>query len=322
MQPLVSFIVLCYNHREFIGECVQSILTQQGDYQFEVIVVDDASPDHSADVIHQFSDSRIHLIQHSCNQGHIATVTDGLKQANGSYIARIDGDDRYRPEFLKHVLPIFEQYADVGMVYADTATINSAGEINTMQNDRVHDGQDFHGNEFVHLLQQNFICAPTIIARRHVWERCLPVLDGLAFHDWYFTLMMARQCNFYYIHQVLADYRIHANNMHTHIARNKTEEASIFRLLDKVYNEKELYTSLEVQKQKARHRIFGTHYLTLGDKYFGNQYSMDAQRCYLAALRHQPKYLFNFGLMRRLTATYLGQSRYEKLRDSWKSSAT
>ena len=310
-RPLVSFVVLSYNFSRFLGECVSSILAQQGAHEFEIIVVDDASTDDSGALLDSFADPRIRIIRHARNQGHAATVNDGLAAARGEYVARIDGDDRYRPQFLDSVLPIFAAHPEVGLVYGDAAVVDERGAINTERSDTAHSGRDFKGNELVALLERNFICAPTIIARREAWLRALPAPQGLAFHDWYFTLTIAREWEFYYLDQVLADYRVHSGNMHTQIARNKSEEPSIFWMLDRIYGQPERSNELQTAKQRARRRVYGAHYLTLADKYFGFGLDADAQRCYARAMRYRPRLALNAGVVRRLTGTLLGRKRYE-----------
>lgn len=308
----ITFVVLSYNFEHYIGECVASILAQQGDYDFEVIIVDDASTDATPALLATLIDPRIRIIQHKVNQGHVATVMDGLKAARGQLIARIDGDDRYRPDFLQTTVPIFAQYPEVGLVYADVALINDQGVITQPNSDRAHNGKDFRGNELVALLGWNFICAPTIIARREAWLETLPVPAHLAFHDWYFTTMIARRWTFYYRHAVLADYRVHAGNMHTHLVRKKNEEPSIIWVLNTIFNTPEADPMLEQAKQQARRTIYARHYLTLADKYFGVGFDHDARRCYLRALLYQPRLLLRPGPLRRLLATYLGRAIYER----------
>jgi glycosyltransferase involved in cell wall biosynthesis len=321
--PLVSFVVLSYNHSRFIGECLQSILDQKGSVPFEVIVVDDASTDDSAQRIRSFRDARIHFIPHEKNQGHGPTVRDGMAQAQGSLIARIDGDDRYRPEFLEKSVHVFEQHPNVGLFYADAAIINDAGQMTDPHGDshRVHAGQDFMGNEFCALLERNFICAPTIIARAEAWRAALPVPEGLAFHDWYFTLSIGRQYDFYYCHEVLADYRVHSGNLHAAIARNKTEERSIFWLLDRLYSEKETNATLEKSKRAVRSRVYSAHYRLLATKYFGYEMNADARRCYLRAVRYKPSHLLDISFSRQLAATCFGRTFYERAKALLKPSA-
>jgi glycosyltransferase involved in cell wall biosynthesis len=313
-EPLVSFVVLSYNYARYIGETIGSVLQQEGDYRFELIVVDDASTDNSHEVITSFSDPRIVYLRHDRNQGHAATVTDGLREARGKYIARIDSDDRYRPHFLRQVVPILEQRPNVGLVYGDAAIIDSDGVLTALTTDSQHDNADFEGNEYIALLEKNFICAPTIIARREAWLNALPIAAGLSFHDWWFTLQISRSWDFYYRNEVLADYRVHNANYHTKITRNKSEEESIVRLLNDLFAQEEATASLQQSKLAARNRILGTHYLVLALKYFGARMTADARRCYLSAIRYRPAYLANAEVVRQLFATYIGLETYQRIK--------
>ncbi len=312
--PLVSFVVLSYNYARYIGETIGSILAQDGAYDFEIIVVDDASADNSNEVIASFKDARIRHIRHERNLGHAATVTDGLRAARGDYVARIDSDDRYRPGFLRETVPILQRHAAVGLVYGDAAILNEHGVLTALTTDTEHGGVDFTGNEYVTLLAKNFICAPTVIARREAWLEALPIPDGLSFHDWYFTVQIARRWNLYFRSAVLADYRVHAGNYHTVITRNRTEEGSIMRLLDQLFSEPEREASLQHAKLRARNRIYGAHYLVLALKYFGAGMSRDARRCYLAAVRHRPAYLSRPAVVRQLMGTFMGIATYQHIK--------
>ena len=162
-RPLVSFVVPCYNYARYLPDCLQSIFRQEGAYAFEVIAIDDASTDDTQAVLQRLSDPRLRVITHSANCGHIATITEGLQEARGDYIARIDPDDRYHPGFLQIALDLFAKYSDVLMVYGNHALIDDTGEVTLDRADWVHGGRDFKGNELIPLLAQNFICAPTVI---------------------------------------------------------------------------------------------------------------------------------------------------------------
>ena len=162
------------------------------------------------------------------------------------------------------------------------------------------------------LLEENYICAPTALARRELWEAALPVPHGLAFNDWYFNLMMARSSDFYFTTRVQADYRVHSENHHTKIVRDKSEEPSILSLLDRIFSEVESSSLLEREKLRARGRVYGRHYLTLAEKYFGMGMNDDSRRCYWNAIRNHPRYALKCGVQRRLAATVVGRERYER----------
>jgi glycosyltransferase involved in cell wall biosynthesis len=291
---------------------LKSIFEQEGGHDFEIIAVDDGSTDDTEKILCAFADSRLRVIRHQVNQGHVATINEGLAAARGAFVARIDPDDRYRPHFLSTALEKFEAFPEVGLVYGDAALIDQEGHRTAERSDTVHGGRDFRGNELVRLMEENFICSPTVIARREAWIRALPVPDGLAFHDWYFTLMMAREHDFYYVNRVLADYRVHPANHHSRIVSDGSEEASIFRLLDGIFAEAEKDPDMEAVKRRARRRIYGAQYLTLASKYFGLGIYPDARRCYFRAIGERPAYLFRPVVLRRLAATFVGRRIYER----------
>lgn len=313
-QPRVSFVVLSYNYARFIGETISSILAQEGNHDFEIVVVDDASTDNSDEVIRAFQDPRLRYFRHERNLGHAATVTDGLRAARGDLVARIDSDDRYRPYYLNEVLPLFDAHPEIGLVYGDAAIMDAAGVITIPTSDVIHGGRDHHGNEYARLLAENFICAPTVIARRQAWLDALPIPEGLVFHDWYFTLLIGRNYPFYYRARVLADYRVHAANYHTLISRNRSEEPSIIGLLDTLFEQTERDDALERAKQAARNDVYARHYLTFAQKYFGHGLNADARRCYLQAVRRRPANLLRADVARQLTGTLIGRPLYERIK--------
>ena len=85
--PLISFVVPCYNYARFLPDCLNSILHQEGDFDFEIIIIDDASTDNTADVIRSFADPRIRVITHVLNKGHAKTIEEGLRETRGRYVA-------------------------------------------------------------------------------------------------------------------------------------------------------------------------------------------------------------------------------------------
>jgi len=97
-KKIVSIIVPCYNHADFIGGTLDSILAQDFD-DFEVIVGDDASTDGSRDAISHFKD-RIRPFFFNKNRGYFATVNDLFHQVRGDYVHIFSSDDLYMPGFL------------------------------------------------------------------------------------------------------------------------------------------------------------------------------------------------------------------------------
>jgi glycosyltransferase involved in cell wall biosynthesis len=310
-QPLVSFVVPCYNYGRYLLDCLNSILTLEGDYEIEVIAIDDCSTDNTVEVLNGLTDPRLRVIRHTHNRGHVFTVNEGLKETRGKYVVRTDPDDRYRPNFLTETIPKLEQYPDVGLAYGDVAMIGENGTLYAERCDRVHNGSDFKGNEFIAILKNNFIGAPAVIARREAWMSAWPIPEGLAFNDWYFNIMLARRYEFYYVNKVVAEYRVHTSNHHAKIVQDRSEERSILRLLDKVFAEPETDPTLEQLKRTNRSAVYAAQYLDFGNKYFGFQMNRDARRCYKEAIVRKPSAAIRPEIVRRLAATFFPRDWYD-----------
>lgn len=105
-MPRVSVIIPLFNKAPFIGRALESIAAQTFT-DFELIVVDDGSTDDGARIVEQFSDSRIRLIrQHNAGPG--AARNRALAEAKGDYVAFLDADDEWLPEFLSNSVRLLD----------------------------------------------------------------------------------------------------------------------------------------------------------------------------------------------------------------------
>lgn len=96
MIPKISVIVPVYNTEKYLEECLNSILTQSLK-EIEIIVVNDASPDHSGEIVRRLAkaDDRIVFLEKPVNEGVGAARNDGIRRAAGEYICFMDSDDLY-----------------------------------------------------------------------------------------------------------------------------------------------------------------------------------------------------------------------------------
>ncbi len=125
--PKVSVIIPAYNNAEFLGEAIQSCLDQTYT-NFEIVVVNDASPDDIDEVINQFGDARLKYIVHESNKGLSAARNTGIRASLGEYIALLDGDDIFHPQKLELHVNLLEKYPEIGVTY------NSRFELNHSSN--------------------------------------------------------------------------------------------------------------------------------------------------------------------------------------------
>jgi glycosyltransferase involved in cell wall biosynthesis len=117
--PDISIVLATYDRRQSLQRAIASVLAQ-GDVQFELIVVDDASRDGTADYLATLSDPRIRTVTAERNGGPGAARNFGLKAARAGIVAFLDSDDAYLPNRL--AAPIAAFAADASVV----CTLSSA----------------------------------------------------------------------------------------------------------------------------------------------------------------------------------------------------
>ncbi len=116
--PTVSIIIPCYNYGRYLPVCVESALSQES-VRTNIVIVDDASPDGSVSIARRLaaSDSRIQVIEHRENRGHISTYNEGLRNATGDYVVLLSADDLLAPGSLARSAALLEAHHHVGFVY-------------------------------------------------------------------------------------------------------------------------------------------------------------------------------------------------------------
>ena len=109
IDDLVSILTPCYNGERFIADTMESVLRQTWPH-WEMIVVDDGSVDRSARIVQDYAerDGRVQLIRQQ-NGGAASARNAAMRLARGRYIALLDADDLWEPDFLEKQLAFMEQ---------------------------------------------------------------------------------------------------------------------------------------------------------------------------------------------------------------------
>ncbi|KAA2224807.1 glycosyltransferase family 2 protein [Chryseobacterium sediminis] len=108
MKDLVSIITPSYNSAEFIEETIQSVLNQTYE-NWEWLITDDLSKDNTVEIIRKYNDPRIKLQVLEKNGGAGNARNNSLERANGRYIAFLDSDDLWYPEYLETMITFLQQ---------------------------------------------------------------------------------------------------------------------------------------------------------------------------------------------------------------------
>jgi Glycosyl transferase family 2 len=171
--PRVSVVVPCYNYGHYLPSCLASALDQPG-VQVDVVVVDDASPDGSGDVAEQLAavDSRITVIRHNRNTGHITTYNDGLKAAEGDYLVLLSADDLLTTGSLARSAALLEAQPSVGFAYG--RALEFSGEPPTGPTGKVRSWTIWDGHDWLRMrwrTARNCIRSPEVMMRASVQRR-------------------------------------------------------------------------------------------------------------------------------------------------------
>jgi glycosyltransferase involved in cell wall biosynthesis len=222
-SPLVTVIIPSYNHAEFIGEAVDSVLVSPYT-ELELVIVDDGSSDETMEVLLPYrADPRV-TIHAQENRGAHAAINVGVALAAGDILCILNSDDAYHRERLNRLVSAFNADRELVLVASWLDVMDAEGT--TMG---VKEGfrnmppwpppsagprlQDL-GDPSLALLETNFIATTSNVAFR----RCLIEDHDLDFlplrytHDWDFILSACRRGGFAVLEEPLVRYRVHGDN--------------------------------------------------------------------------------------------------------------
>ncbi|UDL07030.1 glycosyltransferase family 2 protein [Marinobacter sp. CA1] len=126
MMPAISVVMPIYNVEAFVAQAVQSVLDQTFE-DFELIIVNDCSPDASVSICRRFHDPRIKIVEHKMNRGLAAARNTGILSARGHYMAFLDSDDFWHPHKLEKHKAHLDANPGVGVSFSRSAFVDPEG---------------------------------------------------------------------------------------------------------------------------------------------------------------------------------------------------
>jgi glycosyltransferase involved in cell wall biosynthesis len=127
-MPSVSVIVPNYNHAPYLPLRLKSIL-EQSYTEFELLILDDCSPDNSREVIQTFTnDPRVRVVLNEQNSGNtFLQWRKGLDRTSGDYVWIAESDDFADPRFLERLVPLLQMNPRVGLAFCETVIVDEDG---------------------------------------------------------------------------------------------------------------------------------------------------------------------------------------------------
>ena len=208
-KPLVSIIISCYNHQDYITQCIESIVRQTYS-NIELIVIDDGSTDKSADILEQLSKKYDFSFERQINMGLTKTLNKAIDKARGKYIAPLGSDDYLMLDKTEKQVQYLEHHQAIAVVGGNILCIDDNGQIKEKQRLKPYREIDFLT---VFLTPKQLPAAPTVLIRADVLQE----VGGFNIHcnledlDLWLRITHAGY-RIAVLNDLLAYYREHRNN--------------------------------------------------------------------------------------------------------------
>ncbi|MFO1468941.1 MAG: glycosyltransferase [Steroidobacteraceae bacterium] len=131
-NPLVSVCIVSYNHERYIRECLDSVVAQQTDFPFEVLIGDDRSGDGTMQIIAEFASrypGLVRVIGHATRLGVTPNMMSVHNSASGEFVAHLDADDCMLPGKLQQQVDFLRAHPDHSVVAHDMEVIDERSTV-------------------------------------------------------------------------------------------------------------------------------------------------------------------------------------------------
>jgi glycosyltransferase involved in cell wall biosynthesis len=317
VDPRVTLVVSCHSYGRFLDRALDTIFGQDL-RELEVIVVDDASEDETAEVLRKHcADPRLSIIRHQNWYGHISSNNEGLARARGEFVGVFDADDvLLRDDAISREVAIFDANPRVGFVYPAYLLIDEEGRpFRTFQpwpKDYVRGGLE----EFQHLVRSLYVPHSGTLVRRRFHDRVDVYDASLPYSaDWDLWLRLCTRHDVGYIAQPLMGYRTHRLQMSQRRISPRAATDNLLRTLDNAFAAlpPDVARTFKSLRLEARRRAL--LHQTWTDRSLGRV--RRAWSGLLDAARRSPRMLattsFHLALIRLIVLSLVGHPRYMRL---------
>ena len=214
-MPEVTVSMPAFNTADYIGEAIRSVLAQD-DVDFELIVLDDASEDKTAEVVNTFRDPRIRLLRNTHRRGISFCHNRILDESTSPFIAHVDSDDLILPGALRKLVDAVRSDPEVGQAHCHFIRVDENGRT-TREIYRRHFSHLSKRNQGIDYHQELMIGGTVINAlrtyRREVFDAVGRFNEELHWHeDHEMALRIADRFRFRLVPEFLYCIRVHGTN--------------------------------------------------------------------------------------------------------------
>lgn len=212
----LSVLITTYNHEAYIAQALDSILMQQTDFDFDIVLVDDCSTDRTREIVAGYQarhPERFRLImpdQSADDQG-LRLFFDALQSVQSDYIAMLDGDDFWTsPHKLQKQVAFLDAHPSCSMCFHNVRCFYEDGS-QPEYDYTVAGYRQFSG--LADMVRQNVVAGCSPVLRRTAIARMPGWMYGEDWADWTIYLLCAQHGPVGYLDETLGAYRIHRRGM-------------------------------------------------------------------------------------------------------------
>lgn len=211
LNPLITVAVITYNQKDLLRETLDSILAQETEFTFEVLVCDDASTDGTEIMCRELevrSKGLVKYLRLEKNSGITANANQGIQYGKGKYFALIGGDDLFLPNKLQIQAAYMEANPQVSISYHPVDIFDSSTNATLFLTNQTSVDTPL---TLFHLIRMCIPGAVSVMVRRDAipeggFDVRLPTVS-----DWLFYIEVAAKGRIGFIQETLARYRKHGN---------------------------------------------------------------------------------------------------------------
>jgi glycosyltransferase involved in cell wall biosynthesis len=269
MKPLVSVCMPTYNQEKYIARAVQGVLSQEVDFEFELLIGEDESSDHTRmicceyananpDVIRLVPGRRADVIRIKGRETGRANLTRLLSQVRGRYVAICEGDDYWtEPAKLMRQVSFLESHPEYSFCFHDVVLVNENDEIIAPQFVGIPQSGDYALSNF---LKHNRTATCSKLFRASTILPP-PAANNVLAYDWLLSIHSGEQGKIYYQSGQWGAYRVSHSGLWHRMGAIEMEEASLEALaeIDKFFDHK--YRSLVLPELIKRKKGLSRQYL-------------------------------------------------------------
>lgn len=209
-RVLVSVVMITYGHEKYIRQAIEGVLMQEGDFDLELIVANDCSPDATDAVVHTILKehpraSCVRYFKHEENKGMMANFVFALQQATGKYIALCDGDDYWTDPYKLQKQVQFLEENEEYVIHSGKAQMLVQNELSEVIGNPLLKSTYVLSDFFT---KNNLISCTTMFKNKKIKYECF---ENLIFGDWILSVLLLsnKKGNLAYVSdEIYAVYRV------------------------------------------------------------------------------------------------------------------